>query len=133
MGFAKRDEDDPSLILEARKRLLLQSGASRSPSRAPYFRARGERFHVYMYIFIYMYACTRAHFTRSYADDSVAKRAGQHTAGAPSWARRDGGGGGGGEERIEEANSTGQAVGSSAGPALGPTGEPGVTFQDGCA
>lgn len=32
--------------------------------------------------------------------------------------------------RIEEANSGGPG---SAGPALGPTGGPGVTFQDGCA
>lgn len=76
--------------------------AHQGPSRIPYLGARGPRFHVCMC------ACVPARFTRSYADDSVAKRAGQHMAGAPSKARqggRGGGGEGGGEERIEEANS----------------------------
>lgn len=61
----------------------------------------------------------RARFTRSYADDSVAERAGQHTAEAPSGARR---GGGGGEERIEEANSTGPGGRQQCRPRSGPDG-----------
>jgi len=109
MEFVNRDEDGPFLILEARdaERLLLQRSVSGSPSWVPYFRARSERFHVY--VCVCMYVCMRARFTRSYADDSVAKRAGQHTAGAPSGARQDGGDGGegGGAHRRSKQHRAG--------------------------
>lgn len=96
MGFVKQDEDGPS----SAERLPLQS-VSGSITDPVSWRAWPTLPRVCMC------ACVPARFTRSYADDSVAERAGQHMAGAPSRARQGGRGGGegGGEERIEEANS----------------------------
>lgn len=67
---------------------------------------------VYVGPFVPVCACTRL-----YADDSVAERA--RLVGA----RR-------GEKAHRRSK---QQRPGSAGPALGPTGGPGVTFQDGCA
>jgi len=57
----------------------------------------------------------------SYADDKVAERVG-NAAGA-HW---------GPMRKSAQKKQTAHQAGS-AGPALGPTGGPGVTFQDGCA